>query len=345
MPLNLPLGTTYSSNLPLEYESYTICDLEFVFDRECNDEIIKTLRQVGQCPNWACVSCVRSLFNLISAMPYMTSKVIPQSSVIVDIGCHIGTYSLPLAKQGHSIIAIDGSVESIACLGEAKKRNNIENITTLNKIISNNEEVCTFYPKSSPYSTINDEIGREYWRNRNYIQTTTTIDKLFSSKLSEVDQCDMIKIDIEGYEQEAIEGAVDTITKYKPLLLLEINTLCLHNRHIKPNAVFAKLVELGYDILFPKLTLDPPPTSRNNLSSYIEFIPVDPDDIFPFRVANILCFPKGKKPSEITLSPMRSTEHLYQILKENYTPKGPFSSYFRSLIYEENGHNPFTNPK
>jgi len=105
------------------------------------------------------------------------------------------------------------------------------------------------------------------------------------------------------------------------------------------------LVELGYDILFPKLTLDPPPTSRNNLSSYIEFIPVDPDDIFPFRVANILCYPKGKKPSEITLSPMRSTERLYQILKENYTPKGPFASYFRSLIYEENEHNPFTNPK
>jgi FkbM family methyltransferase len=275
----------------------------------------------------------------------MTSKVIPQSSVIVDIGCHIGTYSLPLAKQGHSLIAIDGSIDSISCLEEAKERNNIENITALNKIISNEEKVCTFNPKSSPYSAINDEIGREYWRNRNYIQSSTTIDQLFSSRLSDIDRCDMIKIDIEGYEQEAIEGSVDTITKYKPLLLLEINNLSLYNRQIKPNAVFSKLAELGYDILMPRFSLDFPPVTPNPLSSYIEFIPVDPDDIFPFRVANILCFPKGKKPSGITLSPMRSTEHLYQILKENYTPRGPFSSYFRSLIHEENEHNPFTNPK
>ena len=188
---------------PLKYESYTICGLEFVFDRECNDEIIKTLRQVGGCPYWACISCVRTLFDCISSISYMTSKVIPQSSVIVDVGCHIGTYSLPLAKQGHSVIAIDGSVDSISCLEEAKERNNIDNITTLNKIISNEDKVCTFNPKSSPYSAINDEIGREYWRNKNYIQTSTTIDKLFSSnsKLSDIDRCDMMKIDIEGYEQ------------------------------------------------------------------------------------------------------------------------------------------------
>lgn len=321
------------------YESYNICGLEFVFDSACEDEIVKTLRQTGRCPHWACVSCVRTLFDRISSMSYMTAKLISQSSVIVDIGCHIGTYSLPLAKQGHSLISIDGSVDSIACLEEAKKRNNIENIVTFNKIISNNEHSCTFNPKSSAYSAMDDHAASKD------IQTTTTVDRLFSSELSDVSQCNIIKIDIEGYESEAIEGAVDTIAKYKPLLLLEINNLCLHNRHIKPNEIFAQLTDLDYDILMPKFSLDFPSVTPNPLSSYIEFIPVDPDDIFPFRVANILCYPKNKKPSEIKLSPMRSTEHLYQILKENYTPRGPFASYFRSLIYEENEHNPFFNPQ
>ena len=32
-----------------------------------------------------------------------------------------------------------------------------------------------------------------------------------------------IKIDVEGYEYEAIQGAVDTIKKYEPILMIEVN--------------------------------------------------------------------------------------------------------------------------
>lgn len=36
-----------------------------------------------------------------------------------------------------------------------------------------------------------------------------------------LDYCDFIQLDIEGYEPHAIEGAADTIRKYRPVLMLE----------------------------------------------------------------------------------------------------------------------------
>ena len=47
---------------------------------------------------------------------------------------------------------------------------------------------------------------------------TIKLDELtFSNQIS------FIKIDVEGYEYEAIQGAVDTIKKYEPILMIEVN--------------------------------------------------------------------------------------------------------------------------
>ena len=38
-----------------------------------------------------------------------------------------------------------------------------------------------------------------------------------------------IKIDIEGYEHEAIQGGINTIKKYEPILMIEVNEKTLNH--------------------------------------------------------------------------------------------------------------------
>ena len=306
----------------LRYDSRNIFGIEIVFDVEAVDVIVNNIRHVANCPHWACVSCSKQLFQEVTSNSILTSMVVPPESVIVDIGCHIGTYSLPLAKQGHSLISIDGSPDSIACLGEAQRRNNLRNIIAINKVLSNDERSCFFNSKSSAYSAIDDNFST------NIPQTTSTLDILLKSQLSYINQCDLIKMDVEGQEQKVIEGAFYTIVQFKPMLLIEINTYCLHNNNQKPNILFRVLTELGYDILLPEFDLN---TMRASL------VQIDPDAIFPYGVDNILCCHKERKFENKEYKPPKSHQELRSILQEKYDNNldSPFNSYFKSLIDED----------
>jgi hypothetical protein len=61
------------------------------------------------------------------------------------------------------------------------------------------------------------------------------------------DDVDLIKIDVEGHELAVIEGAVDTILRCKPHLIIEIE-----QRHIsKPiDEIFDFILQQGYDGFF-----------------------------------------------------------------------------------------------
>jgi FkbM family methyltransferase len=42
-----------------------------------------------------------------------------------------------------------------------------------------------------------------------------------------LDRLDLIKIDVEGFEREVLEGGRSTVAKFRPAVLLEINSFCL----------------------------------------------------------------------------------------------------------------------
>lgn len=56
-----------------------------------------------------------------------------------------------------------------------------------------------------------------------------------------LDSCDLIHLDIEGYELFAINGAIDTIVKYKPTIVLEV-----WNDYDKQLQLTQLMVELNY---------------------------------------------------------------------------------------------------
>jgi FkbM family methyltransferase len=177
-------------------------------------------------------------------------KYITQDSIVLEGGCHIGTHTLKLASLCKHVHAFEPLPSSNKLLKYNLIINNINNVTLYSEGLSVNvgeteyEWVAKHNPgcaglKNNPMGKINNcDIN-------NVIKVSlTTIDKL------ELEKLDFIKLDVEGYESLVINGALNTIKKYKPIITLECwsshkGTCCIE--HTK--TLFNNLIAIGYEII------------------------------------------------------------------------------------------------
>ena len=300
-----------------KYTQVTVDGLIFIFPTDATDVVVNNLKQSDQCKLWGCVSCRVNLWRYLSSTPLLiTSMAPPKNGCVIDIGCHIGTVALPLAKIGYSVLAIDGSADAKECIDMSKIKNNLYNIGTLTAILSNREYECDFSSKASPYNTIDSGSS-----NR-----TTTLDKLLKSITDKTPQVSFIKIDVEGHEKEVLEGSVGILESQTPNLCLEINTHCLHRRDIKPTDIFSYLNSLNYELYIPNLD--------NPLDPYLRRF--EPTNSFPFTVENIFALHESYDKSGLHISikddwTQENSDSLLKTLVKTIPEDSPFYNYFTSL--------------
>lgn len=159
-------------------------------------------------------------------------EFVKSSNVILDIGANTGIYSLIAASINP--VAQVFSFEPVKRTSKLLKKN-IElnpkfNITLIEKAVSNKDGMATFYdlPTDSQYSaTLNESMLADYSNRISYDVETISLDNLNDLKNKKID---LIKLDVEMHEPEAILGMIEIIKKDHPLMLVEILTAEIANR-------------------------------------------------------------------------------------------------------------------
>ena len=133
-----------------------------------------------------------------------------EGDVLVNIGANIGSYAYAFINKASQIICFEPSNELFECL--QYNLGKYSNVIVHNEAVSDNNE---------QYQTIclNDNIGMTHLKScETSNRYTKTIDSYNFNKV------DFLLIDCEGYEPKVLLGAQNTIRKYKPIMVIEINT-------------------------------------------------------------------------------------------------------------------------
>ena len=71
--------------------------------------------------------------------------------------------------------------------------------------------------------------------------------QIYSLDWFQFNQVGLLKFDVEGYELFALQGAVETIETWKPVVIIEVNGL--HQRYaVKDGAAELWLIQRGYKL-------------------------------------------------------------------------------------------------
>jgi FkbM family methyltransferase len=176
----------------------------------------------------------------INLLPMLIQK----NKITIDIGANIGLYAFHLLKYADHVLAFEPN----PYISKRLKNTFGNRITVESVALSDHDGEAIFYlpveknEKVHMLGTI-DRNNIITQKNDN-IKITVPIKKLDDYNLSEVG---FIKIDVEGHELAVLKGAVKTLTRDKPNLLMEIE-----ERHKKGKIEEIKqfLCALGYQGYF-----------------------------------------------------------------------------------------------
>ena len=187
---------------------------------------------------------------------WMDDILTVQKPVIFDIGANIGLFSLSYASlyQESEIYAFE-PVPFIHNILQGNIERNSEisrNISPINLGLSNQEELKYLsMPTSNQHERYKDNINIGLYSalgegKEKYSSSFITLDNFFES--NSLSSLDFIKIDVEGYEYNVLEGGKEILTSFKPLIIFELNemTLKLSGRSPQEYIDFAK--NLNYDV-------------------------------------------------------------------------------------------------
>lgn len=142
-----------------------------------------------------------------------------QRRVVVQAGGATGVFPAKLATLFDQVYTFEPQPENFECL--------VANVTAEN-VKAQNAALSDHYGKVSIHHSIGERknYGAGYIVDDPEGVPLTRIDDL------ELDACDLIMLDIEGAELEALKGAEETIKAHRPLIVIEDKPLP-HMAHFK----------------------------------------------------------------------------------------------------------------
>ena len=149
----------------------------------------------------------------------MALAAFPKGGVFVDVGAHVGLYTLELARKAEQVIAIEANETTW------KK---LEANILLNDLGSKVTTICAAAWNKKTRLDMVDPNEKIAGGSRRCIPATdwgsVQADKLdILLRDEDLARVDMIKIDVEGAEKRVLKGARKTLMEFQPTVLIEMH--------------------------------------------------------------------------------------------------------------------------
>lgn len=180
---------------------------------------------------------------------YVFTNLIEPNAVIIDAGANIGSYSLfcsSKASSGH-VYSFEPIEINIKQIKENIRLSNKKNITVVEKGLWNKNETLTFSIEKSSENNLGTFTASSLKNSDMEIKCkVVTLDSFVDE--NNIKRLDYIKMDIEGAELFALKGALSTVKKFRPTILMEINKVACERFNYKCQDLFEILKEFNYKV-------------------------------------------------------------------------------------------------
>lgn len=171
------------------------------------------------------------------------NRLCKEEMIVLDIGANVGAYTLRIAKiigKMGRVIAFEPMAWAFLKLKRNMELNNFQNIT-LEKLALTNEtkNEINGFKSSWLLSGGSCDISQK----KELIQFMKLDNYLSKKGIKEVD---FIKLDVDGYEFKVLQGAINTLKKDKPIIILELGIYTLDRVDDKIEDMISFLSYLGY---------------------------------------------------------------------------------------------------
>ncbi len=129
-------------------------------------------------------------------------QLLPAPGTVLDLGCHVGTFSIAAAALGHSVVAVDASPMHVELVRASVAANGFERVTAIHSAISDRRRTVRFREQGLFSAVVDDAPGTTE-------MTADSVPALVAAADRELSSINLIKMDIEGSELEALAGSVE----------------------------------------------------------------------------------------------------------------------------------------
>ena len=164
----------------------------------------------------------------------------------LDCGAHCGVYSYYLAKHFQHVHSFEVEPEVRSILADNIRSCGCGNVSVYDCGVGDVEQIVNILPgwkwniQNGSLSTVVLPDGM--YKSAQIQSRVATID---SFNFSDVD---LIKIDVEGYENKVVDGAINTILKYSPIIVYEDHPKHPATRYGDDRSMLDILGGMGYSV-------------------------------------------------------------------------------------------------
>jgi FkbM family methyltransferase len=151
------------------------------------------------------------------------------NETFVDVGSNVGSYSLKIAQdyknKGVNVIAIEAHPENYKALCRNIEINGFKNVKAINKAVSDHKGIVTMYERFHIGTRVRSEfysLCNTFLAENNIVRPDGKALQVESDTLDNIlamDKPSVMKMDIEGAEVMALNGATNTLKRLRKVVV------------------------------------------------------------------------------------------------------------------------------